>query len=122
MRNILILEDEYFEADDCAKIVKDAGFEVIGPFAFIDQVSDDAIEATDGAILDVNLGGEMVYAILDRLCAKHIPIVLLTGYDRGFIPPRFASLPVFTKPDTCETAVMHLTGQVAELESRRPLS
>jgi len=122
MRNILILEDEYFQADDCATLVKDAGFEVIGPFAFIDQVSDDAIEAANGAILDVNLGGEMVYALLDRLCARHVPIALLTGYDCSFIPPRFASVPVFTKPDTCETAIISLTDQVAQRERRQPLS
>ncbi|MGY4198936.1 hypothetical protein [Bradyrhizobium sp. USDA 4520] len=26
------MEDEYFLADDCARLVKMAGFEVIGPF------------------------------------------------------------------------------------------
>ena len=34
------------------------------------------------AILDINLGGEMVFPLADLLRERHIPFVFATGYDQ----------------------------------------
>jgi CheY-like chemotaxis protein len=34
----------------------------------------------DGAILDINLSGKMVFPVADALADRHIPFVFATGY------------------------------------------
>ncbi|MGF6433532.1 hypothetical protein [Bradyrhizobium sp. Pha-3] len=45
MRTILIVEDEYFIADDCAALARQAGYHVVGPFASIDEARPHAARA-----------------------------------------------------------------------------
>ena len=46
-----------------------------------------ASEQFDAALLDVNLDGEMSWAVAAELQAKRIPFVLSTGYEIGEILP-----------------------------------
>ena len=52
----------------------------------------------DAAILDVNLGGELVYPVADLLAAKGIPFIFVTGYGHESIDRRFAHNPILEKP------------------------
>ena len=52
----------------------------------------------EAAILDVNLGGELVYPVADLLSSRGIPFVFVTGYGRESIDRRFANAPVLEKP------------------------
>ena len=53
----------------------------------------------DGALLDVNLGGEMVFPVADVLIARGVPIIFATGY--GASPDeRYSATPVAAKPVT----------------------
>lgn len=52
----------------------------------------------DGVVLDVNLGGEMVYPVADLLIERHVPCVFTTGYDDSAIPNRFADAVRCEKP------------------------
>ncbi|MFK4492824.1 response regulator [Bradyrhizobium sp. USDA 336] len=97
MKNILIVEDEYFLADDCARVIEATGLHALGPFGTLADAEPYVAEA-DGAVLDVNLAGEMVFPPLEKLLAAGKPVALLTGYDPTSIPSRFASLPIFVKP------------------------
>jgi two-component SAPR family response regulator len=54
--------------------------------------------APDAAILDVNLGGQLVYPVADRLMDLHIPFVFVTGYGRESIDRRYDSIHVLEKP------------------------
>ena len=56
------------------------------------------MEHLDGAVLDVNLGGETVWPVAGALAARGVPVVLATGYDEGTIPPDHAHLPRCEKP------------------------
>ena len=49
-------------------------------------------------MLDVNLGGEVVYPLADALAAEHVPFIFVTGYSDEEIEGRFASVPVLQKP------------------------
>ena len=48
----------------------------------------------DGALLDVNLGGEIAALVSQSLSDKHIPFLLVTGYET----PPLSGFPVVTKP------------------------
>jgi two-component SAPR family response regulator len=52
----------------------------------------------DAAILDVNLDGEMVYALAEMLNDRKIPFVFATGYGAESIEAGFEHIPVLQKP------------------------
>jgi len=54
----------------------------------------------DAAVLDVNLGGEKVYPVAERLMACGVPFVFSTGYGLAGISPDFAGVPALAKPYT----------------------
>lgn len=97
---ILVVEDEYFLADDVARTLRRAGAAVVGPVARV--VDAEALIAAgariDAAVLDVNLTGEAVYAVADRLRGRGVPFVFATGYDADAIPDRYADAPRRQKP------------------------
>src|SRR5215212_10080759 len=57
----------------------------------------------DIAIIDVNLNGQRVWPVADRLAAKGIPYVLATGGHIDPPPAAHASAPVLSKPFTLDS-------------------
>lgn len=99
-RHILLVEDDFFVADDFAAEFEAAGATVVGPAATLTKALD-LIERTghlDGAVLDIDLQGEAAYAVVDALRARAVPIVFVTGYDRSAIPERYDDVPLCEKP------------------------
>jgi DNA-binding response OmpR family regulator len=96
---ILIVEDEFYLADDLAAALRRAGAEVLGPAATL-RDAEDAVRAGgfDCAILDMNLRGDMAFPIADRLGAAGIPFLIATGYNSASLPDRFADTPRIEKP------------------------
>lgn len=90
-RSILVAEDEYYPADDLRREVERLGGMVIGPAATLDRVMDLITEARriDGAVLDINIAGEMIFPAADMLAERGVPFLFATGYDKSVIPPRF---------------------------------
>lgn len=80
-RRIHVVEDEYIMAQDLRYELEDAGAEVLGPVPSVTgALTLLAREAPpDAAILDVNLGGEMVYPLADILRQRGIPFMFATG-------------------------------------------
>jgi CheY-like chemotaxis protein len=99
-RRVLVVEDDYFLADDMRAEFERAGAEVLGPVGRVKDALDllAACEQLDGAILDINLSGEKVYDVADALEARAIPFVFATGYDPEIIPPQYASVRRYEKP------------------------
>jgi len=54
----------------------------------------------DLAVLDVNLGGERVYPVAERLEAGGVPFVFTTGYGKSGLDSRWAKKTVVSKPFT----------------------
>jgi DNA-binding response OmpR family regulator len=52
----------------------------------------------DLAVLDVNLGSEMVYPVAEELNRAGVPFVFTTGYGRGAIKLEWAARPCVQKP------------------------
>jgi CheY-like chemotaxis protein len=96
---VLLIEDEGLVAMTMEDMLDDLGCEVVGSFGAVGPALEWLAGAPqfDGALLDVNLGGEMVYPVADALLALGAPFVFTTGY--GASPdPRYAAVPVVTKP------------------------
>ncbi|QDA36138.1 response regulator (plasmid) [Paracoccus liaowanqingii] len=98
-RRVLIVEDDWLIASLCAVELERAGLAVTGPFPAVAPALD-AIDAglVDVALLDVHLGPEDSFAVVDRLDALGIPLAFLTGYDASDLPQRYAARPLITKP------------------------
>jgi DNA-binding response OmpR family regulator len=85
---ILVVEDEYMLADEIQIELSDAGAIVLGPVAMLEDAMEliDREHDIDAAILDVSLGGEMVYPAADLLARRKVPFIFTTGYDASAIP------------------------------------
>jgi CheY-like chemotaxis protein len=99
-RRLLIVEDEYILAADLAQSLEDVGVEVVGPAGSIEDALAliDAADDLDGAVLDVNVGGERIYPVADMLRARGVPYVFTTGYDEWVVPQSHADVPRCEKP------------------------
>lgn len=64
----------------------------------------------DGAVLDINLGGELVYPVADALRSRHIPFVFATGYDPESIPFLYLDIMRCQKPVASSEAAWLLFG------------
>lgn len=99
-RRILIVEDEFLLAMDLEQMFQQGGVTVVGPVATVSgalRLLDDDL-SVDAAVLDVNLGGEMIFPVVDRLTALSVPIVLVTGYGEADLPARYQHIPRCEKP------------------------
>lgn len=104
---VLLIEDEYLIADNLASALRKAGAEVIGPAPTVAQALPLIQNAPkiDIAILDVNLGGEHAWPIVETLASRAIPLLLVTGYDELSLPPQFRNVVRLGKPVDAEEVV-----------------
>lgn len=111
-RSILIVEDEYFLADDLARAVKSAGGHVAGIVGdCADAIALLKIDRLiDGAILDLNLRGEMSYPIADILRDRGIPFIFATGYDEAAISSGYENVRRLEKPFDASVLAHTLVG------------
>jgi CheY-like chemotaxis protein len=98
-RYIMVVEDEPLVAMVLEKELEDLGLSVAGVCGSVAE----AIRLLDrqtpeAAILDVNLGGELVYPVAEALLQRNIPFVFITGYGQESIDKRFSSIRVLEKP------------------------
>lgn len=99
-RRLLVVEDEYFIASEIVRTLEKSGAEVVGPVPTVSGALDliNETERLDGAVLDVNLRGEMAYPVADALLARGVPLVFATGYDKTSVPQRYAHIRRCEKP------------------------
>jgi len=104
---VLIAEDEFLLADELQADLEEAGAIVIGPVsALADAIALIEVEQhIDAAILDANLGGEMVFPAADLLIARGVTIVFTTGYDASIIPSRFGTVTRCEKPTNIKSII-----------------
>lgn len=107
---LLVVEDEYFIADEMRRDLEALGASVLGPVGSVASamalVGDE--EAIDGAILDINLGGENVFPVAAALKARRIPFVFWSAYESWSLPSEFRDRPRLAKPSSAEEALRFL--------------
>lgn len=97
---ILIVEDNYNIAATMARLLKAQGAEIVGPATSIAEglALITTVERIDGAVLDINLRGHLVYPVVDALRNKGVPMVFVTGYEGDSIKPGYRHIPALRKP------------------------
>lgn len=99
-RRVMIVEDDYFIANEAARHFTREGASIVGPVATVGAAMTllQSTERLDAAVLDINLNGEMAFEIADALIDSNVPFVFATGYDTCVIPDRFTSITHCPKP------------------------
>ena len=120
-RRILVVEDEYFIADDLTRLLQAEGADIVGPFSEVEEgarvaASDARI---DGAILDINLHGEPVYPVADALLERGVPFIFATGYSAASIPAVYSGAPRMEKPYDLRMVAHRLAGLIDRQGSPR---
>jgi len=98
-KRILLAEDEVLVGMMVHDMLIDFGLNVVGPITDLaGALAAAENESLDGAVLDINLGGELIYPVAKALRARGVPFVFVTGYDGDSIDERFADVPLLRKP------------------------
>lgn len=114
---LLLVEDEAMVAMMIEEMLTDLGcvvVEVAGTLARGLSLAEDGAQTLDAAVLDINLGGDKVYPVAERLAASGVPFVFSTGYGLAGISPDFARIPALAKPfrpEALEAALMAALGR-----------
>jgi len=119
-RRVLVVEDEALIGMLLEDELLKAGADVVGPacsvkeaLELIDQaVADGGLSA---AVLDINLEGEVVSPVADRLAALNVPFVFATGYGEGCNRGPHTAAPILAKPFDGNV----VAGVVKDLTARR---
>ena len=102
-RQILVVEDEALIAMMAEQELLGAGARVVGPAMSVGEAlrliegaaSDGGLSA---AVLDLNLNGEAVSPVADRLASLGVPFLFATGYDPAAVPPPHGAVALCQKP------------------------
>lgn len=98
-KKVLLVEDEPTVSMMLADLVSEFGHSVDGPYnRLAEAMSAAKNNDVHVGVLDVNVGGEAIYALADILADREIPFVFVTGYSLENINSRFTHVPVLQKP------------------------
>jgi DNA-binding NtrC family response regulator len=98
-KRILVLEDDFYLAQDEKALLEQAGAEVVGPFGSAPHGSGLPGEGrVDGAVVDINLGLGPSFDFAQALEDRGIPFVFVTGYDAAVIPDELSHIERVEKP------------------------
>ena len=108
---VLLVEDDGLVAMTLEDLLQDLGCEVAFSGAGVPETLRwlEAGGNADAALLDVNLGGEPVYAVAEALAARGVPFAFCTGYAET-PDPRFRNATTLPKPLRRERLLEALRG------------
>jgi DNA-binding response OmpR family regulator len=109
--HVLMVEDEVFIAMVLEDLLSDAGYVVHGVTSLAEGLRVSKAEGFDAAILDVNLGRELVFPLAHQLRDQGVPFVFASGYGKEEIPTEFHHYETLLKPYDTKT----MLGAVATL-------
>ncbi|MFI4973603.1 MAG: response regulator [Caulobacterales bacterium] len=99
-RRVLVVEDEMMIAMMIEDMLADLGCDVVGPAHGVETALKlaRAERDIDAAVLDVNLGGQPVFAVADALRERGVPAIFCTGYGGGGLREVDRGAPLLQKP------------------------
>ena len=107
--HLLIAEDELFIAMMLEDILTDEGYRVSGVTALGEGLIAAERGNFDAAILDVNLGRDLVFPLAERLRDQGVPLMFASGYGSEGIPEDFSGYEVLLKPFDSKTLLAALS-------------
>lgn len=115
---VLIVEDEWIVAEDHASVLRDAGYDVVGPVSMVEaslKLIDG--EHVDAAILDIGLSADNSYPVAARLQELGVPFVFVSGYLAENLPDELSHQSVLSKPAVPEEMIAAVRRLLAETDS-----
>jgi CheY-like chemotaxis protein len=102
---VIVVEDDSLICLLFEDMLSDLGCKVVGTACDLKRATELAQrdDSVDVAILDVNLGGQVVFPVADILCRRGIPIVFATGLGADGLPPDWQGHCSIQKPMTAAT-------------------
>jgi CheY-like chemotaxis protein len=98
MARILVVDDEPLIAALVEDWLSDLGHVVVGPAHNLAQALELGKSDIDAAIVDVSLGKDNSYPLVDALIARGLPFALATGYGLSGVEPKYRDQPILGKP------------------------
>lgn len=96
---LLVVEDEPLIAMALAQDLTKLGWDIVGPAATVEEARRLLADTLpDVAVLDVNLGGELVYPLAEWLGAQEVPFVFCSGYEHLETQSAYDQWPRVRKP------------------------
>jgi DNA-binding response OmpR family regulator len=96
---VLVVEDDYYIAAEICGALRASGAEVVGPSPDIAHgLHLVRTESIDCAVLDINLRGDLAFALADELKQRGTPSIFATGYDDSVLPREFSAHIRLEKP------------------------
>ena len=93
----MLVEDERLVCMDIQDMLEEFGYQVVGPAAQVGKALEIIEQETiDLAVLDVNLGRETGYPVVERLSVRGVPFIFSTGYAE--VDPPYRDRPKVQKP------------------------
>jgi DNA-binding response OmpR family regulator len=98
-RLILVIEDDYYQAEDVRDYITLAGGAIVSCWGVLPNL-DELLkrQRIDVALLDINLGDKQSFDLARDLSSRHIPFVFLTGYDSDILPKDLCEARLISKP------------------------
>jgi DNA-binding NtrC family response regulator len=98
MAKILIIDDEPLITAMMEDWLSELGHLVVGPAHNLATATELAASEIDAAIVDVSLGKDNSYPLVEALIARGLPFALATGYGQDGIEPRYRGRLTLRKP------------------------
>lgn len=92
-------------------LLTDRGFDVVLSGRLADALRK-ADQEFDGAVLDINLGGDAVYPVAAALRRRKVPFLFASAYGHPAIPADFDDAPVLQKPYAMQDLITALDALV----------
>jgi DNA-binding response OmpR family regulator len=110
---VLVIEDEFYIADDLRRTLKAAGAELVGPYSTVATASRAVDDGHfDCAVIDLNLHGESAIPIAERLFQDGKSFAIATGYALDALPEHLKHVPRVEKPFD-PPALLEVIGQLS---------
>jgi two-component sensor histidine kinase/CheY-like chemotaxis protein len=115
---LLLVEDEMMVGMFMQEVLETIGYRPTDPIGRLaDAIAAATNERFRGAVLDMNLNGEIVYPLAELLTEQSVPFLFVTGYAPRSVDPRFAAVPILQKPVMQE----ELASALQDVLARQPV-
>ncbi len=119
-RRVLVVEDDYFIADEICAALREHGAVVLGPAPDIEHGMDFVTNHhIDCAVLDINLHGALAFNIASELRQRCTPAIFATGYDGSVLPSEFSGSVRLEKPIDLKALLRAVESACASLQALR---
>ncbi|WP_137154493.1 response regulator [Rhizobium sp. FKL33] len=99
-RRVMVLEDDVLIAMDMEDFLLGVGCKVVGPISNVEAALEkvETVEL-DGAVVDLNLRGELSIPVIEALKSRGVPVVVCSGYaELSGVQDMLADVPMVPKP------------------------